>query len=110
MGDARLPPWVREVGTTTVSGGVQGLEVAMLCRGGKAEPELVPNILVLPKKKWGRGVVIVGPRTSRCGTLTLTKVLPEVQVRRWRRLSGRRFMTKSGSYSSLTTPTPPCTR
>lgn len=50
MGDARLPPWVREVGTTTVSGGVQGLEVAMLCRGGKAEPELVPNILVLPKK------------------------------------------------------------
>ena len=46
----------------------------------------------------------MGPLTPRCGTLTLTKVLPEVQVRRWRRLSGRRFMTKSSSYSSLTSP------
>lgn len=74
----------------------------MLSRGGKAEPELVPNVLVLSKKEGG--VVIVGPLTPRCGTLTLTKVLPEVQVRRWRRLSGRRFMTKSSSYSSLTSP------
>lgn len=61
--------------------------------------ELVPIILVLWEKEeeeesWG-------PRTPRCGTLTLTKVLPEVQVRRWRRLSGRGFMTKSGSYSLL---------
>ena len=77
----------------------------MLSRGGKAEPELVPNVLVLSKKEGG--VVIVGPLTPRCGTLTLTKVLPEVQVRRWRRLSGRRFMTKSSSYSSLTVPPPP---
>ena len=77
----------------------------MLSRGGKAEPELVPNVLVLPKKEGGGGVT-VGPLTPRCGTLTLTKVLPEVQVRRWRRLSGRRFMTKSSSYSSLTSPPP----
>lgn len=67
--------------------------------------ELVPIILVLWEKEeeeesWG-------PRTPRCGTLTLTKVLPEVQVRRWRRLSGRGFMTKSGSYSLLSPPSPP---
>lgn len=90
----------KEVESLIVSVAAQGLEVAMLCREGIVEPGVGSQYLSTTEKGGDRSNR-EAPRTTRCGTLTLTKVLPEVQVRRWRRPSCRGFMTKPGSHSSL---------
>lgn len=96
-----------------VSVAARGLEVAMLCREGTADSGVGSQYLSAMGK--GGGGVIAGPPHTPLRYTYPHQVLPEVQVRRWRRLSGRGFMTKSGSYSLLIpsphpTPGRQCTR
>lgn len=85
-GGCTLANVVKKVGSIMVSIAAQRLEVAMLCRVGLAEP-------IFWRYRKRRRSNCGAPRTPHGCTLTLTKVLPEVQVRRWRRPSGRGFMT-----------------